>query len=71
MHSTSKLRPVLLSISYRLGMEYALTLIISPNDARQVLNDISLVIEPGQKVGVVGRTGRLGSPTSKMILAMY
>ena len=32
---------------------------ISPEDTRQVLDDISLIIEPGQKIGVVGRTGRL------------
>jgi ATP-binding cassette subfamily C (CFTR/MRP) protein 1 len=43
-----------------------LTLILSHEDTRQVLNDISLVIEPGQKVGVVGRTGRLGSPVPKI-----
>jgi ATP-binding cassette subfamily C (CFTR/MRP) protein 1 len=43
-----------------------LTLIISPKDSRQVLHDINLVIAPGQKVGVVGRTGRLGSPILKI-----
>lgn len=35
-----------------------LTHITSPEDTRQVVNNLSVVIEPGQKVGVVGRTGR-------------
>jgi len=45
-----------------------LTLIISPEDTREVLDGISLVIEPGQKVGVVGRTGRLDSLIAKISL---
>lgn len=42
--------------------KYILTSLFSPGDSRQVLNDLSVVFESGQKVGVVGRTGRFVSP---------
>ncbi|KAH6657974.1 putative ABC multidrug transporter [Truncatella angustata] len=39
----------------------------NPQDTRQVLDNISLIIEPGQKVGVVGRTG---SGKSSLVLTL-
>ncbi|KAH8198816.1 hypothetical protein TruAng_007039 [Truncatella angustata] len=43
----------------------------NPQDTRQVLDNISLIIEPGQKVGVVGRTGSCAlSGKSSLVLTL-